>query len=88
MKKIGLGMLAVVIGALIWLQSDGKNVNRKANRDPEITEGYRYQPSPRKIPQFPPAPKPIPPAKPSTPQPKPLPDAPSETGGAKNMTGA
>ncbi|MBN2909871.1 hypothetical protein JQC72_10075 [Polycladomyces sp. WAk] len=91
MKKIGLGMLILVIGVIgvfAWMRYAWKDVDRKAKQESEVTEGYHYQPNPRKIPQVPPEPKPIPPAKPAKPQPKPLPDAPAEKKEAEKSTGA
>jgi type IV secretory pathway VirB10-like protein len=89
MKRIGLGILIVVIGAFIWMRYAWEdNVDRKANQESEVTDGYHYQPNPRKIPQIPPQPKLIPPAKPSIPQPKPLPDVSSETKEAESATGS
>jgi type IV secretory pathway VirB10-like protein len=88
MKRIGLGILILVIGVFIWMRNTWEDVDRKAKQESEVTDGYRYQPNPRKIPQVPPEPKPIPPAKPSKPQPKPLPDAPSEKKEAKKTAGA
>lgn len=64
MKRIGLGILILVIGVFIWMQYAWEDVDRKAKQESEVTDGYRYQPNPRKIPQVPPEPKPIPPAKP------------------------